>query len=307
MDASSDSSAGKVMVCLVGEQNAPNLIPILHYKPAEVALVYSDYTWPTTRNLQSALQCPAHLCPVEGYDIQKARQAITDLIESHKWQPDQLIFNLTGGTKLMSIAGYIAAHDVDGCRLIYLRTDRKRSECYQYTLRGRTFMPDPPEPITIGAVLTLDLYLRSQGLTNWRESRPKNDFERLVADALKGNVSEMKIGLGDPSKTADLDLLVRCDNQVAAIEIKAWATINNMEGMKQLSTYASPSSLGTYARRILVGSRRPQPNIEGFASALRIPIIVLPSFEQSKGQSLSDDHRAMLVSQVREALLGTSV
>lgn len=75
--------AREAMVCLVGEQPVPNLLPIRHYRLARLALVRSILTRRVASNLESLLKddCEVHSLEVEPYELIAARAALGSFLE----------------------------------------------------------------------------------------------------------------------------------------------------------------------------------------------------------------------------------
>src|SRR5262245_1255988 len=99
------------MVALVGEQPAPNLLPLRHFDPAEVALVCTDLTAARAARLADVIGQRARrpLCKTDAYRVADIRQALESYLGECGWEGEQLIFNLTGGTKTMALAAYEVA------------------------------------------------------------------------------------------------------------------------------------------------------------------------------------------------------
>lgn len=63
--------AKTVLILLVGEQPAPNLLPTRHLSPDTVALVYTEHTKPVAERLKGLLpNCQCFLCGIaDPYNI----------------------------------------------------------------------------------------------------------------------------------------------------------------------------------------------------------------------------------------------
>jgi hypothetical protein len=313
------------MVCLIGEQPAPNLIPILHYRPAVVVPVYSERTHSVACNLEKTLESNSdykpeiHRLEVEHpFSIELTRDKLRSLIESKGWlaraeagseQSEQLVFNLTGGTKPMSLAAYDLARELRDCKLVYFQTEDRRSLCYEYIYdpASDSFQPRP-EPVEIDGVLTIDMYLKAHGHTAWREdpAPPEQQlatdrgrrFERHIAEALKPYVDELRLSLRDQShRTLEVDLMVRYKNQIAVIEVKQGRSAKKLEGLSHLVMCTSQTYLGSYVGRILVLGCETEDGIKQLADALGVPIVVLSSFTRGdtpEARISPEDQRALV-------------
>ena len=82
--------SGKVMICLVGEQTIPNLLAVLHYKPAAVVLVHSDRTERHATNFARVISAntssQTELCPAAAYDVAAAATSIRTLLAQAQWR-----------------------------------------------------------------------------------------------------------------------------------------------------------------------------------------------------------------------------
>ncbi len=330
MSVPSEAKAERmVMVCLVGEQSAPNLIPILYYRPAVVALVYSERTYNVADNLEKTLKHNPDYKPEvymfgvsQPFSIELTRDELRSLIESRGWSVrakagnEQLVFNLTGGTKPMSLAAFDLARDLRVCKLVYFQTEGRRSLCYEYNydLTSGSFRPSS-DPIEIDGVLTIDMYLQAHGHTAWREDPAPtahqlatdrgHRFEWHIAEALKPYIDELRMNLRDQDRrTVEVDLVVRYKNQIAVIEVKQGSRAKKLEGLSHLVTCTSQTYLGSYVGRILVLDRETEDGIRRPADALGVPIVVLSSFAKGdvKEAHISPEDQSKLVKEVCKVL-----
>lgn len=104
------STAPTTMICIIGEQPIPNLLPILHYKPTCVLLVHSKKTLFVAENLAAVVksqqpQTRVEKCSVaDAYDVADILDRIEKALNA---QPaTELLINLTGGTKPMMLAAF---------------------------------------------------------------------------------------------------------------------------------------------------------------------------------------------------------
>jgi len=313
---------GKIMVCFIGQQPVPNLLPILFYKPDGVLLVCSDFTRPAADSLVAllgdkqlmGLHCAAEICVVPAYAVEKSKALLAQALALH--QPSQLLFNLTGGTKLMSHAGYEVAREQTECLLLYLESERNCNYSYEYTIADDgSLAPNSTGPRLVPGLLTIELYLRAQGITPG-VGKTKGDlagikFEAELAatfsDALAATeVDEVKVNITDSQRQGvEIDLLVRCGNQIAVLEAKQGKKASGLEGVKQLQTYASNLYLGTYARRFLVLDRNAEPVNEELAKLVGITVVHLYSYAKENDVNLkvvSASDRQLLIAEVTKRL-----
>ncbi len=302
----------RVMICLVGEQPLPNVLPILHYQPTQVVLVHSDYTRPVTAQVQQVLGPAVSVltCEVDAYAIERARLVLLDLIVKHGWLPEQLTFNLTGGTKPMVLAGYRVAQDIAGCTLLYMQTRQGRNECFEYNLLDNAFVLQSSRPQEITTVLDIDRHLRAHGWTQWNTSDPvvprRNDtVVRVVGAALAGYVEELVRQVKDvPDSPVEIDLVVRCRNQIGLIAIPPDGPDAGTAGINQLNTFGARENLGTYVKRLLVLNQEPALTTIAQAAVRNITVLVVPSLSAKGGAELSEEDKLRLRKQVMTMLGG---
>jgi hypothetical protein len=303
------ATGARVMIGLVGEQPLPVLLPILHYRPAHVVLVPSAGTERVARNVEAVLAGtpPATVCVVDAFAIERARGVLLDLILREGWAPGDLVFNLTGGTKPMSLAGYRVAQDCGGCTLIYMQTQQGRNECFEYTLTGTSFVLTA-ERREITPVLTIDQHLQAYGLGAWTAAppdpaAPAARFTALIAAALTGYVDELMCHVQTaPGAALTIDLIVRCRNQLGLIAVAPAATDQGREGIQRLNTLGAREYLGTFVQRLLALDRERALDADAQAAARHIRLLVLPSFATNGGVALSEDDQFRLRTQVLQAL-----
>ena len=105
----------KTGICLVGGQPVPNLLPLGHLQPSRTILVCSEDTKPVSENLRKVLENKnkmdvSILKLDDPYDIAN----IKERLEKHileATQDEEIIFNVTGGTKLMFYAAVRVAQE----------------------------------------------------------------------------------------------------------------------------------------------------------------------------------------------------
>lgn len=76
------STPATTMICFVGEQPLPNLLPIKFCCPSRVVLVFSNRTETVANNLSALLQSSVQidLKEVEPYDVVETEKAIEGLL-----------------------------------------------------------------------------------------------------------------------------------------------------------------------------------------------------------------------------------
>ena len=107
------SARFKAHICFVSDQPLPNILPVLHedMKPEKVYLLCSEQQAKQGNGeAQKAVLKNNGVKEVkivrvnDAYDMDQIGTAVSELIDSY--EPDEIVFNATGGTKLMSIAAF---------------------------------------------------------------------------------------------------------------------------------------------------------------------------------------------------------
>jgi len=143
------------MLCLVSRQTLQNLLPILHYRPRRVFFLSTREEDASRVALEAVLRERGVTCEppvyVDAYDPGNIAQVCADIRD--RLRGEQLRINLTGGTKVMSLAAYRVFAQTD-CEIIY--TDTLHARLLVLHPEGRA-----PEPLR--ADLDILTYLRANG------------------------------------------------------------------------------------------------------------------------------------------------
>jgi hypothetical protein len=290
----------KIMIALVGGQPLPNLLPIRHYRPDCTLLAYTSTTQSVFERLQGTLApMQTQGIEVDAYRIDKTIEKLRGKVQ--KWEPKQLIFNLTGGTKAMAFAAYCLAADLNA-RFLYLESEGRKSRAYHYSFKDGIIHPDTSELLSpcVSIEDFLNVYL---GKNTWQEKGYSRDeggaFEEAIGTALQTEF-EVKAGVKSHDGQLDIDLIVGLDNQFGIIEAKAGGKGGKLDGVKQLST--NGRLLGTYTRQFYVIDQPPNKTHRTLIEATQIKILSLTSYRTLGKLSNEDQH--MLIQKVRRELVG---
>lgn len=287
-----------ILVSLIGEQPIPNLLPIRDLAPEVAVLVYSNLTEKAAQRLRKLLPpgCQMEPCPVSAYDIEAARHALQKLVTEKRWASSDLIFNLTGGTKPMSLAAYLAAAELR-IPFLYLQSEKQQTRLYRYEFDAAG-VPRLVGDRLLPALITIDDYLRAfldeHQLTGFAkdEQSKGTKFERAIHTALQPPiVDEIVVGLKHLG-VVDVDFVVRCGNQVGIIEAKTGSGVK--KGIDQLNTAGGQRYLGTYTQKLLISDQvwdHRLSSLKELAEARRIAVIELPSFATTGQLSAEDADR----------------
>lgn len=105
----------KTLVCLVSRQAMANVIPVLEFKPEKVILLITEEEKNVADNLKKLfekykIKVEIFREKLDAYDIEKVKNICMDVIREND---NELILNLTGGTKTMAVAAYEIFRTVD--------------------------------------------------------------------------------------------------------------------------------------------------------------------------------------------------
>lgn len=297
--------AKPTMISLVGEQPIPNLLPILHpqLQPQRIVLVYTERTKTVSECLQSVLEdksVSVEAVEVDPYDMVGIESKLNEVIKEKNLPSDAIIFNLTGGTKPMAFAAYRLAEQLSAA-FLYVQSEEKKSVVYRYRLSKRGLEPEKEE---VSPVLDIDIYLKAHPkLRDYTSGGLKDEFEQMVAGVLEKELDEVKTSVKAPKCNLEIDLVVRCGNNVGIAEVKSGNKAKEKRGVEQIIAAAENRFLGTYTRKFLILDRKYESNNKRLAEAHGITVIELLSAQKQKGE-LSEEDKKKLVGEVKGALGG---
>jgi hypothetical protein len=139
------------MVCLISRQTMQNLLPILQYQPQRVVFLTTREEDDSRKHLEAVLHARQVLFDpplyVDAYAPETTLQACHQILAHHG--AARLVANLTGGTKVMSLAAFRAfaeAHvpciytDTPHRRILYLHPDDRPAEPLQTSVDVLTYL-----------------------------------------------------------------------------------------------------------------------------------------------------------------------
>ena len=125
-----DSLEGRrVHFCLVSKQNMANLGPIERYQPNEVVLFVTEPMKDTATSLEDSIKMGSRGVKISKVDIPNANdmdnciEVISEVLE--KYDVNDVAVNVTGGTKIMSMAASVAAC-MAGAKAFYLEISENK-------------------------------------------------------------------------------------------------------------------------------------------------------------------------------------
>lgn len=295
-----------MMIALVGEQLLPNFLPVRYHRPESVLLVYTARTQPKYASLQATLQKEVRVFGIEtdAYNMPAIVQSLNAELDKRTGQgASPPTFNVTGGTKAMSLAAYQVAQQ-RRAPMIYLESEGKNTRIYHYTWVGQ--QPQAAGSELVPECIKLrDVFDLHFGPGNWQEHGASHSeggrFEELLARVLRAQNFEVMLGVKALNQVIDIDVAVRSGNQYGIIEAKMGTGGRKLGGVKQLST--AVRLLGTYSRTFCAITVSPDPSHHMLTDAANIDIISLLSYDKTTN-TLSSADEAELLSRVAKALKG---
>ena len=295
----------KILINLIGEQPIPNLLPILYLKPAKTIILYTATTEKTAKRIEKLTENCTKII-VEPYDIQKFKNTISNLINPN----DEYFFNITGGTKIMSVALYEVALERKE-EVIYFQSEGKESILFNYKLN--TIGTIIKDKIVIPELITADIYLRAHlwDYISVTENQNNKDlgfiYEKEIASILKSNNFEIipNVKPKGEGNQLEIDLVLRLKgtNNVGLAEIKIGDKKEEgpKKGIDQLALAGQREYLGTYTQRFLITSRILSKQIKELAKAHHITVIdeILQNKNDNK---LTEDSKLKLIQGITDKL-----
>ncbi len=183
-----------VMVHLVGEQPLPNLFAALSFRAATNIFIHSRKTRPVAERLVKYLNqqgMNAVTMKVKPNDYHDNVNAILSLLEKYGGEGERIWFNITGGTKIMSLVSTISAMMN---RMIFFYYD-------YMTKRFLIFAPKPNGyPIATARPLNIKLGIRDilfvHGYTVETVERPPTSVQVELAELIGVNALKILRGCG---------------------------------------------------------------------------------------------------------------
>lgn len=289
----------ELLVQLVGEQPLPNLIPARYINPKRVLLVHTERTKDVSQRLSQLLtSCTTLEC--EAYNLEETTSKLAEAIRE---EPSSgVLFNLTGGTKLMSLAAYRVAQD---CKapFAYFISEGGRSALQIYKWRKDSHYLEREAEIGGEVSISLEDFLDAHfGKRKWRAEGPSKSeggkFEAAVAQAIQACPNlEMLQGVraleATPNRPqVDIDILVKYRNLFVMLECKTGEKVRTLDAQKQLCLVRP--LLSPYTKRLVVLSGAPNPDHEEVYKATGTQYVVLDSYSNSS-KSLSEEDKQKLI------------
>lgn len=294
---------------LIGEQPIPNLLPVLFLKPGKIFMLYTQTTADAMKRIEKLVPALEKI-KVEPYDL----LSIIETIQKKCLPGDEMIFNITGGTKVMALAAFKVAGK-HSSKMIYIQSEEKTNTLYSYQVDNNLTVKQL-EQTELPELVDIDFYLKAH-LPGYKvdgfhkETRTNHlssggMFEKAVFDVLKERNFEVMAGVrpAGVGQQVEIDLIFRPKgtNQVGIAEIKLGDAQSEgpKKGLDQLVMASERDYLGTYTKRFLVTARNLRPDIKELALKHKINIIEIQDYNNNG--SLSGQSSDLLVSRINEKL-----
>ena len=289
-----------ILINLIGEQPVPNLLVIKHMQPSENILLYSDTTEKTAKRLERLVQVKKKI-KTDPYDIDKIVSETISFLESD----NKLVFNITGGTKIMSVALFKIALEKKA-DFVYLQSEGNQSLLLKYTFQdmnivvSKEYLPELIDNDTYLKAHINDYYI-DNSITGG------SDFENSVANALKENNFEIlqNVRPKGEGNQLEIDIVLRLKgtNNVAIAEIKTGDEHEEgpKKGIEQLALAGQREYLGIYTKRFLITQRKLSLQIKELALAHGIIIIDDLKYDY-KSKKIDDESKKNIINRIKEKL-----
>ncbi len=280
------------MLCLIGEQPVPNLLPIRALTPRKVILFSTEFTKIRSLQLESVLieeGIPISQIEIDDpYNIAKMVPVIARQIAA---STPPVLLNLTGGTKPMAFAGLEATRK-HGSSFCYLQS-QDESKLWLYKWENDTLALKDVRKIQEDLIKIQD-YLRIH-MGDYTQTDFGDSFEASVCKVLKPHVSEIAHSIRRGG-SLEIDLVVRCGNRVGIAEVKTGKSAKSKAGLDQLNAACARELLG-HTNKFLVVDREYPPNNKALAMARNINVVELTE-SSDKGKVVSADKDKLIAAVV---------
>ncbi len=296
------------LISLIGEQPIPNLLPIRALQPEKNLLVYTDRTKAIASRLRRLISGRDDLTSdlrVRPYAFEHTLEQLQNRLQD----AEDVLFNLTGGTKMMALAAYALAVQQQA-DFVYLESEKHHAILYRYEYADGLPQRIQREvlPPLISAADYLNAHLPGFSETGYSTDDHGNltdggKFERAIHKALQSRFDEVLAGVR-PEGVADqieIDLVIRCGNQVGIAEIKLGGGDSGKRGLDQLKMAGGREYLGTYTTQFMIVARKQlSRKIETLAHERDVNVIYVPEYRN--GQPLTRQSAEKLARVIRQKL-----
>jgi len=265
-----------LLLSLLGEQPIPNLIPLWHSTEfTATRFAATQTTLPVAQMLTEAIRKDPQLkhlkveepLILEAYDLGQARSRLVAALAEYQAQGIPVRLNLTGGTKLMSLAALQAAYGT-GVPLLYVTTEQ--NQIIHYQSDGSETSREP-----IQVQISVAQYLSAHGLeVSDNQAFDPNGPRSQIAPPKEGDELEKKVerlaresdyfddvrrGVyiravsGRTLVTNELDVVVTHNGRLAVCSCKSGQNLNN-DDIYEVASLSRREAAGIYCGKVLVSA-----------------------------------------------------
>ena len=156
----------KVLVNLIGGQPAPNYLATQEIQPDKILNIYSEASGKIMQRLNDLLKIETINSPlkVNAYDFNEIYDLLRVFLKNNA---DEVVVNITGGTKIMSIAAFEAAKNFN-LKAVYI--DSENHLLYE-------FIKEKIEIKKLQKKISIRDYFSIHGFSNVRENNVEHSDE----------------------------------------------------------------------------------------------------------------------------------
>lgn len=295
-------------LALVGEQPMPVLLIDRFLRPERTVLICTKRTQLVaerlTRLLGQHCSVAQHVAPYELNQVVKLLDTLPNVAG------DEVVVNLTGGTKIMMLAAFAYATQ-HRHRFVYLESERPPQHLHRFVV-GDKGIRQAVEALPV--LLTVDDYLRAHLSGYHCDGFSRDDtgalttggqFEQAVYQALTPHFDEVLTGVipAGAGDQIEIDLVIRHDNQVAIAEVKLGRGEEGpKKGIDQLSTAGGREYLGTYTRKLLITAGYVNDRIQALAKEKQVTILRVSGYRS--GYPIRPSEAEHLATEIKRSLIG---
>ncbi len=291
----------KILINLIGEQPIPNLLPILHFKPDKTIVLHTQKTKSVANRLKKIVKNITFV-QTEPYNFSNNLKKLKSVYQNN----EEYIFNITGGTKIMSVALFQFALETNS-KVVYLDS--------QNNINRLIYIVEKNEVSNkieyIEDMISVDTYLKAH-LNEYYISEHENQnlygikYENAIIEILSTNGFEVlqNIKPKGEGNQLEIDAVIKKTgtNNFAVVEIKSGKEEENTKrGIDQLSTAGSREYLGTYTKRILIARLNINESLKKLAN--KHSIIVIDGILFNHLEQISEVSKQILINKMNEILI----
>lgn len=291
----------KILINLIGEQPIPNLLPILHLKPDKTIVLHTHKTHVVAERLKKIIGI-IQLVRTEPYSFTNNLKKLQAVFNNN----DEYIFNITGGTKIMSVALFQFALETNS-KVVYVDSQNNKNNLI-YVLENNQAISERVEKIKemIDIKTYLNVHLDGYFISKNQDQNIEGiKYENSIVKVLERNGFEVvqsvkPKGEGDQLEI-DAVLKLKGTNNFAIAEIKSgYSNESAKKGIDQLSTAGSREYLGIYTKKILVSRRRVNDSVKKLAD--KHNVIVVDRIYSDREFNIKETSKNILIGKLKNIL-----